>query len=170
MTADTFPTRSLRDHLLKVVKEKQGGNILVLSACHDFNRELEALDGVHLTISDTLQEVRQNSDAGRFAIGIICLDEEADNRSYNQLVSQMRDSLCERVYLCRNKIADPQTAFDDDAHIRALGFKRLQTSSGQPQDNGEHLYYFDIFNYKDVPDWLNSRFWSNPEMWDKARW
>ncbi len=27
-----------------------------------------------------------------------------------------------------------------------------------------------IFDYKDAPDWLNSRFWANPQMWDKARW
>lgn len=29
---------------------------------------------------------------------------------------------------------------------------------------------FDIKTYKAVPDWLNSRFWANPENWNKFRW
>lgn len=29
---------------------------------------------------------------------------------------------------------------------------------------------FDIRTYKAVPDWLNPRFWANPEQWNKFRW
>ncbi|MFE1698566.1 DUF6231 family protein, partial [Acinetobacter baumannii] len=24
--------------------------------------------------------------------------------------------------------------------------------------------------YKHVPDWFNSKFWANPENWNKFRW
>ncbi|MFY5624612.1 DUF6231 family protein, partial [Acinetobacter baumannii] len=27
-----------------------------------------------------------------------------------------------------------------------------------------------ILTYKHVPDWFNSKFWANPENWNKFRW
>jgi hypothetical protein len=33
-----------------------------------------------------------------------------------------------------------------------------------------HLYGYDINDYKATPDWLNSRDWAHPELWDKWRW
>lgn len=33
-----------------------------------------------------------------------------------------------------------------------------------------NLYHYDIYDYKLTPDWLNSRYWANPGMWDKRRW
>lgn len=33
-----------------------------------------------------------------------------------------------------------------------------------------HLYRFDLFDYKPVPDWLNARHWAHPELWGKYRW
>ncbi|MDD3447840.1 MAG: DUF6231 family protein [Gammaproteobacteria bacterium] len=33
-----------------------------------------------------------------------------------------------------------------------------------------HLYGFDIATYKVTPDWLNSRYWANPELWDRYWW
>ena len=33
-----------------------------------------------------------------------------------------------------------------------------------------HLYKYDIATYKQTPDWLNSRHWANPAMWNKYRW
>ncbi|MGH8503859.1 MAG: DUF6231 family protein [Gammaproteobacteria bacterium] len=32
------------------------------------------------------------------------------------------------------------------------------------------LYHYDIYDYKLTPDWLNSRYWANPERWEKQRW
>jgi hypothetical protein len=32
------------------------------------------------------------------------------------------------------------------------------------------LYRFELSDYKTTPDWLNSRFWANPELFDKYRW
>ena len=33
-----------------------------------------------------------------------------------------------------------------------------------------HAWSYDIRTYKSVPDWLNPKFWANPENWDKYRW
>lgn len=38
---------------------------------------------------------------------------------------------------------------------------------------GDHEYdlcRFDLETYKQTPDWLNSQYWANPELWDKYRW
>lgn len=52
--------------------------------------------------------------------------------------------------------------------LRALG---LQQQARFEQD-GElvEAWSFDIRTYKAVPDWLNPRFWANPENWNKYRW
>lgn len=32
------------------------------------------------------------------------------------------------------------------------------------------LFTYDLAQYKAVPDWLNSKYWANPEMFDKYWW
>lgn len=32
------------------------------------------------------------------------------------------------------------------------------------------LFEFDIAQYKNTPDWLNSKHWANPDLFDKFRW
>ena len=31
---------------------------------------------------------------------------------------------------------------------------------------GLRIHYYDLDTYKTVPDWLNARFWANPERWE----
>ena len=33
-----------------------------------------------------------------------------------------------------------------------------------------HLYRFELESYKATPEWLNSQYWANPELFDKYRW
>lgn len=46
-----------------------------------------------------------------------------------------------------------------------FNYDRFETEGGPV-----HLYRFDLYDYKKVPDWLNARHWANPELWDKHRW
>lgn len=32
------------------------------------------------------------------------------------------------------------------------------------------LYTYDLADYKQVPDWLNNKYWANPDMFDKYWW
>ena len=32
------------------------------------------------------------------------------------------------------------------------------------------LFTYDLLDYKQVPDWLNARFWANPENFGKYWW
>ena len=46
----------------------------------------------------------------------------------------------------------------------ALGMRRV----GQTEQH--HIYSYAIENYQKKREWLNSRFWANPENFDKYRW
>jgi len=50
----------------------------------------------------------------------------------------------------------------DEAMFRALGFTLSATDAAA----GLRIHYYDLDTYKTVPDWLNPRFWANPERWE----
>lgn len=80
-----------------------------------------------------------------------------------QALARCRDLLARRVL-----VLVPATAPDHGNDLRALAFQHHASFQGD-----EALYEvwgYDIRTYKQVPDWLNPKFWANPEMWDKQRW
>lgn len=52
--------------------------------------------------------------------------------------------------------------------LRELGFNQLLEIV--PDDSPVQIWQFNILTYKHVPDWFNSKFWANPENWNKFRW
>lgn len=56
---------------------------------------------------------------------------------------------------------------------QSAGFESALISLGlRPVARGPHhgVWAFDIADYKPRPDWLNPRFWANPDRWEQARW
>lgn len=49
---------------------------------------------------------------------------------------------------------------------RALGFRPWWRDA----DSGVTLQGFNLYDYKHRPDWLNAKYWANPELWDVYRW
>jgi len=93
--------------------------------------------------------------------------EESDKRSAEMLLARLRDVRARRILV----VVDPERAAAqgwDQSAMFAMGFERLQRVT----ENGRafELYGFDILRYKATPDWLNARFWANPQLWDKFRW
>ena len=80
-----------------------------------------------------------------------------------RLLARLRDLDCEAVYV--RCLAQPARLRSWSERLRALGFVPLKKTGDEVS-----LFCFDIYDYKRVPDWLNSRFWANPHMWNKARW
>lgn len=77
-----------------------------------------------------------------------------------QIIAALRDLKAEIVYL----LLDDEDSRWNDHDLRALGFRHIKN---YPEDTPtKTLYYFDIYDYKLTPDWLNPRFWANPERWD----
>ncbi len=77
------------------------------------------------------------------------------------LLARLRDLYARRVLVT--------VALGGEWHrsdLTGFGFTWLGTSP----DAGLDLYGFDVASYQTVPDWLNSRFWANPDLWGKYRW
>ena len=51
-------------------------------------------------------------------------------------------------------------------------FALAMQSSEHFQREGQvlHLFTYDLLDYKQVPDWLNAKFWANPENFGKYWW
>lgn len=82
--------------------------------------------------------------------------EELNQAEKTQLLVRLRDLMSKKVVV--------YTHNDDIGLMRSLGFSQLiELSEG-------YVWQFNILNYKQTPDWLNARFWANPEQWDKFRW
>jgi hypothetical protein len=93
--------------------------------------------------------------------------EECDKRGAEIMLARLRDVQARRVLIVMDTERAAAQGWDQNAMF-ALGFERIQrvTESGRPFE----LYGFDIRRYKVTPDWLNARFWANPELWNKFRW
>jgi len=51
-----------------------------------------------------------------------------------------------------------------DEQFFAFGFRRLEKNTETEQQKA--LYSYRLSDYKQAPDWLNARFWANPERFD----
>ncbi|MEC7118300.1 MAG: DUF6231 family protein [Pseudomonadota bacterium] len=103
----------------------------------------------------------------RYDLAVLQLEISSLSDEYiNQGVTRLRDLLARRVLLVVTS-ADTHTV----TQLRALGFSQIEapTTSNQPQNDWQ-LWQFNILAYKQVPDWLNAKFWANPENWGKYRW
>lgn len=92
------------------------------------------------------------------AISVNALD-AVPNR--NALIAKCRDQLSQRVVLELN--LDDANGMTETECL-ALGFVRCAMTESN------RYYLFDLKTYKPVPDWLNPKFWANPQNWDKYRW
>ncbi|MBN6775463.1 hypothetical protein JRG42_20180 [Pseudomonas granadensis] len=78
----------------------------------------------------------------------------------------------------RNLNASRIAILADLADLAASGWQEtdfyslaLQASERfQRDDQVLTLFTYDLLDYKQVPDWLNSRFWANPENFGKYWW
>ncbi|RLP52798.1 MAG: hypothetical protein D6160_19255 [Ketobacter sp.] len=111
--------------------------------------------------TDELLDSGYTDRADLIFIGQDCLQDEKEKLM--QLVAKCRDILSSRVL-----VEMGGNAALNEQDMLALAFTHYavtETESGETQ-----YYYFDLKTYKPVPDWLNPKFWANPQNWDKFRW
>ncbi|MBP8064566.1 MAG: hypothetical protein KAY38_06195, partial [Acinetobacter sp.] len=83
-----------------------------------------------------------------------------DVQQKSQLIVKLRDLMAKRLVVV--------SKLQDESLLRALGLTQLIDQNIHDRDFA--LWQFNILTYKHVPDWFNSKFWANPENWDKFRW
>lgn len=77
-----------------------------------------------------------------------------------QVLVKLRDLMAKRIVVVGQ--------LQDEHMLRSLGFTQFIDKTTHDQDFA--LWQFNILTYKHVPDWFNSKFWANPEHWNKFRW
>ncbi|MBP8028155.1 MAG: hypothetical protein KAY81_06220 [Acinetobacter sp.] len=100
----------------------------------------------------------------RYDVGFVLLDSQEllaiSNTQKSQLLVKLRDLMAKRIVVV--------SQLQDEKLLRALGFTQLIDRTLHDRDFA--LWQFNILTYKHVPDWFNSKFWANPENWNKFRW
>lgn len=80
------------------------------------------------------------------------------------LIAALRD-----LYAKRLLVFVPPMAFHWKSEtLLGLGLSLL--ANYELEGESYQAWSFDILTYKPAPDWLNPRFWANPENWNKYRW
>lgn len=112
-----------------------------------------------LSSADALASLRPGSG---YACGLI-LTPWVELRRLDAVIAHLRDFLSMDFY-----VLHPGDALEQTRRMGALGLCCLQIFNICGQSWG--LNHFSLKTYKKTPNWLNSRFWANPQLWNKFRW
>ncbi|MDX1297164.1 MAG: DUF6231 family protein, partial [Pseudomonas sp.] len=103
--------------------------------------------------------------AQRFDLALIvdCL-EHLPKRAGLELLGSIRNLNASRMAV----LVDLQACDWQETEFFALA---LQASESFQRDQQTlNLFTYDLLDYKQVPDWLNAKFWANPENFGKYWW
>ena len=87
-----------------------------------------------------------------------------------QLIARLRDLHSERLIIVLPLGEDWPNHASHWQQTDMLGLGFSQVAEFQHHDQLVHIYAFDIASYKTTPEWLNNKYWANPEMFDKYWW
>lgn len=121
-----------------------------------------------VTESEPLERIEA---LGRHDLGVVINALELmDKSAARVLVSRLRD-LYSRCLIVIIRLAGSTNSTHShwvETDLLALGLKQIGT--GDNALGNRVIYEFNIKDYKLNPDWLNAKFWANPELWEKYRW
>ena len=107
----------------------------------------------------------------RFDLGFVShVLERMSKPDAEQLIARLRDVHCDRLVIVIPIGTNWQNhqSHWQQADLLGLGFSLMaEYNSNQ---HLVHIYAFDIASYKATPDWLNNKYWANPELFDKYWW
>jgi len=146
--------RHLQPHSMLLVGEDSrtvAGDYL--AGCEDCRVEAVAVDDLPGVLASV----------GRFEFALIDGELERLARADAAIVlGRLRDLHAERLLWVLPAAEWPVS------ELLSLGLYR----AGSYEQDGRalHVYTFDLYDYKPTPDWLNSRYWAHPELFDKFWW
>jgi len=128
----------------------------------------EAIDQAVSWEAFDYQEFIAHRFAKRYDLAVIILSN--DSAIDTQIIQRCRDLFAKHCLLVQN-LSEPATGVD----VASFGFSRLHEQPIVENDQDHHttnyqVWQFNLFDYKHLPDWFNSKFWANPELWNKFRW
>ena len=92
---------------------------------------------------------------------LIAIDNSLDLRAYGFTTFDIFEDKALALHLAKN-----------DLDIDSLDTGSLETDSNNKTDSDSKitLWQFNLYDYKRLPNWLNNKYWANPDNWDKHRW
>ncbi|MGI8739448.1 MAG: DUF6231 family protein [Gammaproteobacteria bacterium] len=162
-----------RADIIGIVERLRPGSILgVMPADEPLRAELtRRTPGADCRFVSAAELLHEDFAIARSRLAIVTgVMEQLNKRDAGQLIARLRDLHAEVTYAT---VAIGATWPQSISHWRneeliAYGLRQVRhyTIEGKPLN----LYHYDIYDYKLTPDWLNSRYWANPERWEKERW
>lgn len=115
------------------------------------------LDNVDFT---TLTALAKETVLTRYSLVCFWLPDlgDEDMSHYLPLIMRYRDLYAEHMLVLTC----------NDIQLQAYGLTPLDRLSDIPL--ALTLWQFNLYDYKQLPPWLNSKYWANPEQWNKRRW
>ena len=88
--------------------------------------------------------------------------EQSIHASYHSIAIRLRDLFAEQSLLLTYTPSS-------ELNFASLGYipLRIETPDEMPDLIS---WQFNLYDYKQRPDWLNAKYWANPENFDKYRW
>ena len=151
------PCTLLVDHLLAT---SPGAIYLVGCGAEDLSwpQDRDEPHMVHRfdTLESAIQGLKVTAPADSSA-QIAVLNIGSDEAGFAQKIGQAIRAFPNRLIVYTSAVAVPDTLFF------AFGFRKLNVIKNT-SDSGENKWYeYRLSHYKQSPDWLNARFWANPE-------
>lgn len=119
----------------------------------------------------SISDLNNLSQAPRFDLAFVShVLERMPKVEAEHLIASLRDVYSDRVIVV---VPVGSNWFDnvsqwEPTDMLGLGFSKVGEFTFQ--DKPVHIYAFDIDNYKTTPDWLNNKYWANPELFGKYWW
>lgn len=136
--------------------------------CDNPNCQIVQFDPTQMDIHSAIDRL---DSYGSFDFGIVanCI-EYVDNSAAVHLLARLRDIYTRKllVVVPIGKQWTHHRSHWKESDFLALGF--ILKAKLTVDDKPLHVYAFDIDSYKSTPDWLNNKYWANPELWDKFWW
>lgn len=87
---------------------------------------------------------------------------QASDATYSTIAIRLRDLFAEQSLLLTYTTLS-------ELNFNCLGYiaHPIETSDEIPDFVS---WQFNLYDYKQLPDWLNAKYWANPENFDKYRW
>ena len=140
-----------RDRLAEILRSSASQTICALdTAALEIGRDLLPEAVVQLC-----NAYAQNATSAQLALVMDALN-DLDAAQARMLLARVRDFISPHIIV----IAGARCPLDR-LDFLAVGYDAL----GVDKRDRIALYQFDLATYKQVPDWLNARYWAHPERW-----
>lgn len=153
--------KDLHNDLSQLLKEIQPNNLLLIG--EESNLTSNITQATHISVADSLSALEG---LGRFDL-VIVLDalNTLKKKQGELLLGSLKNLHAKRLLLSHNPC--PEWSLEDFLAVALSELNHYPADADSPE---QQLFEYNIYSYKNVPDWLNNKFWANPNMWDKERW